>query len=302
MANLRNVDLNLLKVFVALMRERHVTRAGQQLGLSQPGVSYSLKRLRELFNDPLFIKSKQGLEPTTQAQQLIAPIKAALAQLDLTINGEHFFEPKKTQRVFKLAMPDYLSLLLLPALRKQLAVAAPQSSLEIKSISPQKIQAALAQQEIDLAICVVDKLPTHNYFAELYTEEIVIAADRNHAHLNNQLTKQNFLRLPHLLVDFRQDAPVAIQKELLRLGEGRFVAMTTPYVVTALHLLKDTEMLAALPKRLVEEFGSQLDVVGYQPPIKVAKFPVIAQWHQRSDADAGLQWLVALKKKLLLMR
>ncbi len=150
--NLRNIDLNLLVILNALMEERHVTRAAQQVGLSQPAMSGALNRLRQLFQDDLLIRTPAGMEPTPRDLALADPIRQLLRQTEALLDDPTDFTPATTHRTFRLRMSDILLLCLMPALAARVGCEAPHVTLDTVHLSPVQTVNALENDEIDMAI------------------------------------------------------------------------------------------------------------------------------------------------------
>lgn len=294
MINLSKVNLNLLTIFDALMEERHLTKAGKKLHLSQPAVSYALKGLRELFDDKLFIKSAEGMIPTTKALALIVPIKNALLQIYNTINEEDKFEAKDSTLTFKLGLSDYASFVFLPKIRKLLEQEAPSVMLEVLHLDKPETSRLLDKGDIDIAIGVFDKSPTRLEHELLYNETIVCVADQNNQLLKKGMTLKIFTTLPHLLIAFREDPPFVIQKTLAAKGISRTVAMTIPHVMTAGYILQGSNLIAAMPLKVANAIATNLGLKIYDLPFKIQPFPVYALWHKQNASNKSHCWLRAL--------
>jgi Transcriptional regulator len=142
--NLQTVDLNLLVVFEALMEERGVTRAANRVGLSQPAMSNALARLRRTFDDPLFVRTPEGMSPTPAAQSLIGPVRSALAQLRDIFEEKPAFAPSASERLFHLLTNDYVELTLLPLLVEAIREQAGRR-LPSRSAFAERLRAAVRQ-------------------------------------------------------------------------------------------------------------------------------------------------------------
>jgi len=151
-ANLRSVDLNLLVVLDALLRERHVTRAARTVGLSQPAMSSALARLRNVFKDELLVRTAAGMQPTPRAEALIEPVRQAIGQIERVLENDQGFDAANSERRFVLRLSDLLSYLILPRLMAEIGGSAPRIALDIKHLSPLRTIDALERDEIDAAV------------------------------------------------------------------------------------------------------------------------------------------------------
>lgn len=141
--NLRSIDLNLLVALEALLRERHVTRAADRLGLSQPAMSNALGRLRHIFNDELLVRTAKGMQPTPRASELLGQTQQILRQVKRVFESDASFEPSESNRTFTVRMSDLLNLLILPSLLDRLGARAPKIGLDVIHLSPEKTIDAL---------------------------------------------------------------------------------------------------------------------------------------------------------------
>ena len=180
MANIRNIDLNLLVVLDVLLDERSVSRAAQRLNLSQPAVSGALKRLRDTFQDPLFVRSRQGIRPTPQALDLIGPVKTVLQEID-TILSVAGFSPDAADSVFTIAATDYAQMTFLAPLMQLVHREAPNIRFSIVSTDIRRMPEQFDRQEIDFAITVPEMAPSNANAMELFDDRYVCAVSTDHA-------------------------------------------------------------------------------------------------------------------------
>lgn len=157
--NISTFDLNLLRVFDALMREQNVSRAAERLSLSQPAVSNALNRLRELLNDPLLVRVGRSMQPTPRAQALETPIRAALQQLEQSLSAGDVFDPASSRQHFSIAVTDYVELICMPRLLEQLSQQAPGMRIDIRHLSPSLPAEALDKGELDLVLGRFEDIP-----------------------------------------------------------------------------------------------------------------------------------------------
>lgn len=290
MANLRGVDLNLLVVLDALLRERHVTRAAQLVGLSQPAMSSALARLRKVFKDELLVRSATGMQPTPRAETLIEPVRQAIGQIERMLESDREFDASGSQRRFAIRLSDLLSYLFLPSLMAELAEVAPQISLDVKHLSPQQTIDALEKDELDVAISMgLEHTGTINREV-LFTDRMVSAIRRGHPLATGRLTLERFLASRHLKVSM---APTDIRfadDVLSKSDTQRDVALNVPHWLLVPHILKKTDYVAVMPGA----FAAALDdksLVIRELPFAPKTFDWCLYWHRRHQENPANSWL-----------
>lgn len=288
------IDLNLLKLFDALSKERSVTRAGQKLGLSQPAASRGLARLRRLLNDRLVVRTSQGLELTPRAATLSEPV-AKLLEDARSIVAPSIFEPSTALGRFTIATTDHMTLLLMPALLSKLALLAPYLDLEISAPSGDNVD-LVAQGDVDLAIGVYDNLPARFHHRSLYDEDLVCLVRRDHPVLAEQWTLERFVSLSHILVIITGYGKSAVDEALTQQGLSRRAAVRLPHFLAAPMLVAESDMILSLPRRLARRIAISTPVEILEIPLKIEKFSPSIIWHERWHDDSAHMWL----RKLIL--
>ncbi|NEP19687.1 MAG: LysR family transcriptional regulator [Leptolyngbya sp. SIO4C1] len=203
--NLYGTDLNLLTVFDALMAERHVTRAGERLGLSQPATSNALARLRQLTRDELFVRSGGRLQPTPTAIALAQQIQPALQQIAAALQREQPFEPATSDRVFTIGMTDYVEFALLPKLLERLQQVASEVKLQIRAGERSQLLALLDSGEADLICGLFPEQIAWHEGQRLFREEFVCVCRQDHPSIGDTLSLEDYLSVSHLLVSIKGD-------------------------------------------------------------------------------------------------
>ncbi len=295
--NIDAFDLNLLKTFDSLYRHRQLTKAAEQLCLSQPAVSHALKRLREAFNDPLFTRSADGMQPTPKALALAPNIQQAL-ELSSAILASPISAPSELQRCFHVAMPDYLEAVLLPVLTRALRFAAPNVSLKIKMAEPESIKRTLATGELDF---VVDYVPLKGRDIRkkiLFEDRFVTIARAQHPIVGRTLSLDQFLACEHAVVEPRIPDPLPIDKQLKASGKYRKIAVTTANFLSIFPLVTQTDYLSTPPYRLARTYAEQFPITLYQTPLELAPFNVFAYWHRSKEQDPAHRWFRELIERL----
>lgn len=299
--DLSRLDLNLLKVFAALIDEGSVTAAGEQLGLSQPTVSHSLGRLRRAFNDPLFVRSKQGLQPTPVALQLREPVTRALAILREALEQQQIFQPGSSTRVFNLLMTDIGETLFVPPLIARVRSLAPHVRLVIHQLPRQDYKEALESGTADLAIGQLPHGQADLVQQALYVEPFEGYARAGHPILKNP-SLEAFLEASHLIVGRPAVAEIHLQKALGTLASKRKIALELRHYLSAAFVLAHTDLIAVLPGTL-SEFSASFKTLGrFTPPMDIEPVVMRQFWHARSTQDEGCKWLRGLVAELFQRR
>lgn len=289
--DLAGVDLNLLVVFDALMEERHVTRAGERIGLSQPAMSAALNRLRHLLKDELFIRRADGMQPTRKALELSVPLRQALVQIQTALSPQ-VFEPKTAKRAFKLATNDFAASILLPSLGARISKDAPLVDLRVVAADDTLAMKLLDEDAIDLAIAPFEQVELQFQRQHLLSPVGFLCVMRKgHPLAGKQLTLEDFVATPQLLISRTGDASGFVDKILASMGLQRRVAFTVPSFLLAPIVISQTDYIGVLPRRLVEIFQQTMNLFAYEPPFPQRQFPLSMLWHQRLNKEPGLLWL-----------
>lgn len=291
MIDMNKANLNLLVVFDILMKEQNLTRTGVYLHLSQPAISHALKGLREMFNDELFVKGPGGMRPTDHSLRLIEPVRQALAKIEAVLNIKDTFEPEVSNRVFQLGLSDYATFMLLPPVVAQLAREAPNVSVDVQHINKPEKSQMIDNGDIEMSVALFDKVPKRLEYQELFTEKLVCIADKDNKELEDGLTLEKFVSLPHLLISFSEEPAATVQRALSARGLKRHVALKVRHVVPAGYVIKNSSLIAVLPERLAIFLEKMIHVKIHEVPIELEPQKVMMVWHKRSDNDAGLIWL-----------
>jgi len=294
--DVQRLDLNLLKVYLALMEEGSVTEVGERLGLAQSSISHALARLRATFDNPMFVRTTHGMRPTPLALSLLEPVRQALDGLQMALDATEPFDPRVSTREFKLLMPDIVEFLVMPRLLRWIH----QENLTIRVVSnrnplrtPQPLRTyrdALEASQADLAISVLpDK---HRDFVQrLLFEDALACVMSSRNPLANHLTLDSYLDAPHLVVAPPATGDSLIKRALGRHASRRRIASSAPNHLVALFALTNTDMLAALPLAAAELFAKAADLTAVPLPFKVDPIPVRMFWHRALHDDAGCRWL-----------
>lgn len=299
--DLGRLDLNLLKIFAALIEEGSVTAAGERLSLAQSTVSHSLARLREAFNDPLFVRSTRGLRATPRAQALHGPVIRAMGIIQEALDQHQVFDPAISTRTFNLAMTDVGEMLFAPALAARIRKLAPDVRTVIHQLPRQEYKEALESGTVDLAI---GQLPTGqaDLVQQLLShEEFECYARKGHPILA-QPTMESFLAADHLAIGKPAVTELHIQKALGALAAKRRVTLELRHYLPAAFVLAQTDLVAVFPRTLRDFLSSFETLCRFTPPFTIEPMIIRQFWHARSTHDEACKWLRSQVAALFLKR
>jgi DNA-binding transcriptional LysR family regulator len=298
MHSLRSIDLNLLTVLDALLTERHVTRASEQLGMSQPAVSHALSRLRQMFDDPLFVRGPTGLVPTARALALTGPLRHALDHVRSMVVVPQF-DPGASTICFRLAMSDYGAALILPRLLAYLRANAPGIELIVIQDSREEMARRVADGELDLAIGVFPSLAPDLRSSLILEERFQCLVDRDNPRLRRgRLSLEEYLAAPHVLVSVRGEPVGEVESALADLGRSRRVVAILPHFNVAPNVIVGTDLVLTLASRGLAACTADERLLILDPPFRIPAFTIVQVWHARNDASQALQWLRSLIGKV----
>jgi DNA-binding transcriptional LysR family regulator len=291
MADLATLDLNLLRVFDAVARERHVTRAAQRLNLSQPAVSNALARLRAALGDELFLRRPGGVEPTELALSLAGPVAEVLDRLRDTLAAHAPFDPATTTRVFALALSEYAEAVLAPRLLERLGREAPGALLAIRHADRTNWQALLEGGEAELAIAVLPEPPAIYTRIRLLPEAFLTLMRPGHPLAAGPLTEDRLIAFPHLLHSPNGSRDGALDAALAARGKRRRLGAVIAHLSAAPDILQRTEMVMTLSARLARRLAEAHGLVLRECPVEIRHTRLSMIFHRRFESEAGHAWL-----------
>lgn len=288
--NLRQMDLNLLLVFDALMQEQNLSRAALRLHMSQPAVSNALARLRLQLDEPLFRRTARGMVPTAQAQALHAPVRQALHLLQIGLLPQAAFDPH-AEHTFRLAMNDYAQARLLPRLLARLQTEAPGVVLAVQKDDAETLPKRLATGEVDLALDYLHFEDADLRYAPVASEELVVIARKDHPACRHGLSWDVYQQCAHvsLLTRAGRGSPLEIVLGAAKIR--RRVQVHVPSFLAIPALVAHTELLGTIPRALAEEHARLYPLQLLPLPMEVPPVQVSLIWHRQQELVAGLRWL-----------
>lgn len=290
-------DLNLIAVLDVLIRERHVTRAADQLGMSQSAMSHALRRLRAFFDDPLFVKTGEGMQPTPRALELTQSVLAVMEKIRTDVLTQAGFDAATSRRRFSLCLTDMGELVFLPRLIERLREAAPQCTLRTIQIPPKQIFAALESGEADLAVGSLHSMPEGLFQQQLFTRSFVTIVSRKNRRIGKEMPIDQFFELEHVVVTLSGKTEEGYDNAINEHGRKRKIYLSTPHFLTVpLIIERNPNLIATVPKELGKIFENYKAVRMVKTPIEVPPFAIRQHWHPRYHHDAANAWLRTLIK------
>ncbi|MBK9648567.1 MAG: LysR family transcriptional regulator [Deltaproteobacteria bacterium] len=291
---LNQLELHHLRALDALLSERNATRAAARLGLTQSALSHSLRSLRDVLEDPLFVRGPGGLVPTPRAEAMAGPLRRALAELTRALDTQARWDPAQASRRFTLVMGDAFALTLLPTLLALVRAEAPGVDLDVRAPPRGQPELGLERLDADLALGVnFDPLPGQRTRA-LLSETFACIARADHPELRDGLDLDTYCRLPHALVTPRGDGNSVVDTALAKLGRERRVVLRIEYFLAAPLLVAHSDLLLTLPRRLAQHLETLAALRVYAPPLALPGFTWRMLWADRTDEDPACVWLRAL--------
>ena len=286
------IDLNLFVVFDTIYREGNITRAAHALNLSQPAVSHALGKLRQHFDDPLFVRQGNEMCPSSVAKNVIADIRESLHQLTVCLNQSSQFEPLTSQKNFTLSLLGSLEATYLPALIRKLMNEAPHMYIKSqRRVHRNEMENKLASGDIDLAVDTLLPVSSNILHTPIEQDQMMVVARKNHPEIKNTLDLKNYLSQQHVLVSSRSTGPGLEDFELSRIGLQRKIALRCQHAFSACRIITNTDMLLTLSKTAALMYSDIMDITIYPLPVALPPIDVHLYWHINVDKDPANKWL-----------
>ncbi|MEP7207570.1 MAG: LysR family transcriptional regulator [Casimicrobiaceae bacterium] len=280
------LDLNLLQTFHAIHACGSVSRAAERLGVAQPTVSHALRRLRTIYQDPLFVRSQRGMAPTARADRLAGAVREALRVLELAIREGERYDPAQSERTFRLHMSDIGEAIFLPPLLRALADEAPRLRLEVFQLDDSDILPALETGRIDLALGYIPAL-TQTERRFLLHERYVVLLRAGHPAARRNGTRSVLDTLDYVVVRSHS----ATARVLRELGLDQRIRLTLPHFMVLPRIIAATELAVIMPSRLAAVFGELGRYAVLKPRMALPAFDVSVHWSWRFEGEPGNRWL-----------
>ncbi|GHT83840.1 transcriptional regulator [Betaproteobacteria bacterium] len=293
--SLATIDLNLLKTFQAIWELRSLTAASDRLKITQPAVSHALRKLREIFDDPLFVRNANEMVPTDTAARLHAPIDEALRIINGALQKQLRFDPAVTRRTFRVVMSDMAEQYVLPALLKRLAGSAPGIRFEIKQMPIERLIIAMRNGDVDLALGYLAQLDEQWCDSSaLMEDEFVCMVRSEHPLAGRKLSVDDLNQLSYVHVDTPMTQHGLANEALQRAGVECNIMLRLAHFTVVPQIIANTDLAVILPRRITELSSAQTHCLLPLPTdIDMPQISVKVYSHNRFGSDAGISWLRA---------
>jgi len=296
--NLAAFDLNLLRVFDAMMLELSTVRAGERVGLSQPAVSSALGRLRSILGDDLLVRDGNRMVPTPRALQLKEPVHLALVQIEEALAASAAFDPATSTRSFMLIGSDYFSALLMPKLTARVTPMAPSIVLQMMDYPSADVFGLLSEGKADIVLDRALETPEWIASRKLFRSWLVCIARRGHPLLSatgirpaQAIPADVFCAIPQILRSADGSRSGTMDPALERLGLSRRVAITVPHFHAVALAVATSDLLGSVPVHFAHLVAELLELDTFMPPMESPAMDVTMYWHRRFDRDASNAWV-----------
>ncbi|MCP1507365.1 DNA-binding transcriptional LysR family regulator [Pseudomonas marginalis] len=287
--NLSKVDLNLFIVFDAIYTEANLTRAGQIVGITQPAVSNALARLRETFNDPLFVRTAQGMVPTPMAQNIIGPVRNALSLLRVSVQESRIFNPQQAAKTYRISMTDLTEAVILPLLFQRLRRLAPTVVIESFLSKRRETTKELAAGRLDFAVDAPLNTDPQVRHVKLMEDRYVCAMRKGHPMAGKAtFSLDDYLSLTHIHISSRRNGLGHVDLALGKMGIQRKIALRSQHYLMASQVLQQTDMVMTVPER----FARRHELHWFNLPVNdVPAVETHLYWHESTDQDPANRWM-----------
>lgn len=286
------IDLNLFVVFDAIYCEGNITKAASALNLSQPAVSHALGKLRNHFDDALFVRQGNEMRPTSVAKNVIADVREALHQLQVCLAQSRQFEPLTSRKNFTLSLLGSLEATYLPLLMQSLTKESPHINLiSHRRVRRTELENKLASGDIDLALDTLLPVSDNVLHTQIEQDQMVVVARKNHPAIKNKLDLEHYLSLSHVLVSTRSTGPGIEDFELSRLGLHRKIALRCQHAFSACRIITNNDMLLTLSKTAAIMYSQIMDITIHPLPVELPGIDIHLYWHVNVDKDPANKWL-----------
>jgi DNA-binding transcriptional LysR family regulator len=283
-------DLNLLVVFEAVEQEKNLTRAGLRLGMSQPAVSHALARLRHLLKDELFVRTPNGMHPTPRAERMVRPVRAALQELQLTLEADQF-DAAHASTTFTIAVNNYAARAVVPTLVHTVARLAPSVVLDVRPTGRLHVLDELDGGGVQLALSTLTDGGDRFKCVGLLNDEYVVVLSSDHPEAKtNELSVERFAALPHIGITSSGDDTNFIDDVLAERGLSRFIPAKVP-LHSLVPVLVNSGALAVMPKRAAADLVAICPLVMRPLPFPSPRVDLSMIWHRRLDNHPAHRWL-----------
>ena len=293
---MHELDLNLLRVLVAIDDKRSVSAAAVELQRSQPSVSAALGKLRGFFADPLFVRSGNTMQPTPRVAEIMGPVREVLSRIGTDIVAAPVFEPARSERPVVLALSDVGEVVFLPSILQRLRHEAPGVCLRSVSLPADEVAGGLEGGTIDLALGYFPNLKRHNFFRQtLFSDSFTCLIRADHPVKASRLSPKQFRQLDHAVVRAESRTEEVIERFLARRRIQRRITLTTPHFASVPPIVEQSDLVVTVPVPLAKYFSTvSAGIRIVRPPFEPPRIDLKQIWHRKFHHDARSRWLRSL--------
>lgn len=292
------IDLNLVRVFVTIYETGSVSGAAERLHVTQPSVSYALGRLRDQWADPLFKRTRDGMQPTVLASQLYGSFRSSLTDIERAVALTRKFEPEVSTRRFRLALSDLGEVFFLPHVLRGLQVQAPLVELEVIQLEIDRLDEWLKTGKIDAAVCNRSYLPVQAKCELMFVEHYVCMARSDHPRIGSTLSMEQFLGERHVVVSAGTGHHF-VEDRLREASIERTVSLRVPHFSVLPEIISTSDLLVTLPHRVASVYAERNGLKTLALPFTVPAFEVSLHWHEHSGDNSAQRWFCEFLKDTL---
>ena len=297
--HISNVDLNLFRIAAALYQHRNVSKAAQELGLSQSAVSHALGRLRDQFGDPMFVRTSRGIAPTEFARSIQTELLEVVHQSERILTRKTAFDPKEAKGRITIATTDYFEIVIMPKLLKKLEREAPGVQVSIRPTVGELPKRELEEGKIDLAIAgFYEDLPEGFYRTKLFTDSFSSATSKEHSKFKTRLTTEDYYSAKHALITLQGDMrdPMAQGRAHGRIQGGKKALARDivygSYSFTGMAwVLSSSDLILTAPSLLLEQYGKFFPIRIWPCPVDIEPINIQMIWHMQTQEDPLRKWI-----------
>ncbi len=284
-------DLNLMAVLEAVYDKENTSKAGETLLLSQSAVSHALARLRDIYQDPLFIRHGHKMLPTPLTKRIIKQVKRGLKDIRSSLDDAHNFNALKHKQTFIIGMRDALETGLLPPLISQLSQSAPLIRLQSQQILPCNIESHLDANKLDLCLELLEPVSSNICHALVCKGALVVIGRKSHPALQQAITLDNFLNHKHILLTTLEQEPDMIDIALSHIGLHRDIILRCQNPISAIRILLQSDHLSIVTKAYAKVISEFMPITYQEAPFNLPSLEGHLYWHERNDTDPAHIWL-----------
>ncbi len=286
------IDLQQLACYVALMKHQNVSKAANALGLSQPTVSLSLKKLREAFKDPLLIRSNGRMTPTSRALALEVEIQEILHKVDALNKSEASFDPSTSEAKFSIMCPEFVEYYLAPRIAARLEKDAPNIKVEFKTSNPSEAFDMLDKGVLDFRLGWWPK-PNLMLRTKILFRDELICLSRKNSDIPQKLSVSEFINTRHVRLEAPRNgvSTMVIDQAALKIGEKINIALEAQTIFNLAKIVSVTGFLACIGKKVAQEMQQQFPVEIRPIPLNIPEVRIALYWHERTHRQSSHVWL-----------